>query len=156
MKKIFFGLAMMLAIGTTVNAQQGRQGPRQQERIENFKIAFFTEKLQLTTEESKVFWPLYNQFEKERESLREKYDLRGKRLELMSDAEVKDFVMNQLEMEQEMGKIKKDYVLQFMEVIPVRKVAMMQRIETEFKKQLLKEIRERRQSRTGAQGNRKD
>ncbi len=145
---------MLLAV-SAANAQGGRMTPQQKERVESFKIAFFTEKLQLTPEESKVFWPLFNQFEDEREGLREKYNLRGKKLELMSDAEVKDYVMNQLEMDQEMAKIRKDYVLRFMEVMPIRKVAMLHRVETEFKKKLLKEIRERRQKRSNMQGHNK-
>ncbi len=155
MKKIFFGIALGLLIGSTATAQTGRMGAQQKERIKSFKIAFFTEKLQLTPDESKEFWPLFDQFENEREGLRGKYNLRGKKLELMSDEEVGDFVMNQLEMEQEMVKIRKDYVLRFMKVIPIRKVAMLQRIETEFKKQLLKEIRERRQKRSNMQGHNK-
>lgn len=129
------------------NAQRGNMRAERQEQIDAFKIAFFTEKLQLTTEESKAFWPLFNEFEERQDALQEKYDLRGKRLELLSDDEVKGHIMDQLEMEDELVKLRRDYTMKFMEVLPIRKVAMLQRINREFKKALLEEIRKRRRER---------
>ena len=145
MNKILLGIALVLASFTVANAQQGNMRAARQERIEAFKTAFFTERLQLTQEESKNFWPLFNQFEKQQDNLKDKYDLKRKRLELLSDTEVKEYILNQLEMEDELVKLRKDYIMRFMDVLPVRKVAMLQRIDREFKKELLKEIRERRQ-----------
>lgn len=129
------------------NAQRGNMRAERKEQVEAFKIAFFTEKLQLTAEESKAFWPLFNQFEERQDALQEKYDLRGKKLELLTDDEVKGHIMSQLEMEDELVKLRKDYTMQFMEVLPIRKVAMLQRINREFKKALLEEIRKRRRER---------
>lgn len=131
----------------TANAQRGSMRAERQEQIDAFKIAFFAEKLQLTPEESKAFWPLFNQFEERQDALQEKYELRGKKLELLSDDEVKGHIMSQLEMEDELVKLRKDYTMQFMEVLPIRKVAMLQRINREFKKALLEEIRKRRRER---------
>lgn len=148
MKKIVLAALATLFFITAAQTQPDRMGARQ-ERIEQYKIAFFTEKLQLTPQESKAFWPLFEQFEREQEMLRSKYDLRGKKLELLSDDEVKAYIMDQLEVEHEMAKLRKDYTMEFMEVLPVRKVAMLQRVNREFKKTLLKEMRERRQRRMG-------
>ena len=145
MKKVFLGTALLLLFSLVANAQRGSMRAERQERIEAFKIAFFTEKLQLTPDESKAFWPLFNQYEDRQDALQKKYDLKGKRLELLSDEEVKGHVMKQLEMEDEMVKLRKDYIMQFMDVLPVRKVAMLQRINREFKKALLQEIRKRKQ-----------
>ena len=149
MKNIFFVIALILMSFSTIYAQQGNFRAERQERIEAYRVAFFTEKLQLSPEESKRFWPLFNQFETRQDGLREKYDLKGKRLELLSDAEVKDHILNQLEMEDEMVKLRKDYMMRFMEVLPIRKVAMLQWVDREFKKELRKEIRERRQGKSG-------
>ena len=149
MTKLFLGITLMLVISGMTYAQPGRgkMGERAEERIEAFKIAFFTEKLQLSPEESKTFWPLYNQFENERETLRKKYDLEGKRFELMSDKEVENAIMQHVEMEEQMVKLRRDYVRRFMEILPVRKVAMLQRIDTEFKRTLLEEMKKRREAR---------
>lgn len=136
--------AAVLLFSLTLSAQPGRSREERQEKVEAYKIAFFTEKLQLTPEESKGFWPLFNQFESEREALRERYDQDNARIELMSDKEVEAFLEKGLEMEEQLVKLRKDYLGRFREVLPVRKVALLQRIDKEFKLELLREIRERR------------
>lgn len=147
MKKVFLATAFIFLFGLVAMAQRSEMRAEMQERVEAYKIAYFTEQLALTPDESKVFWPLFNELEQKQEDLREKYDLRGKKLELLSDSEVKDHIMSQLEMEQEAVKIRKEYMLKIMDVLPVRKVAMLQKVNREFKKELLKEMRQRRQNR---------
>ncbi len=136
----------MLAV---VSAALAQPGQRAQEKMEAFKIAFFTERLQLSPDESKAFWPLFNQFENERDALKDKFDLEGQKLELMSDKDVEAAIMQHIEMEEQLVKLRRDYVRRFMEVLPVRKVAMLQRIDTEFKRALLEEIKKRREERQG-------
>ena len=154
MKKLLFGTLLLFAFLAGTYAQPGsRQGPgaaRAQEKIEAYKIAFFTEKLQLTPDESKDFWPLYNQFEDERGELRGKSGINDKRLELMSDNELEDFIMRQLDTEEQQVKLKRDYVNRFMKVLPIRKVALLQRTELQFKRKLLDEMKRRQQNRQGA------
>ena len=146
----------LVVLAITAFAQP--KGQRAQEKIEAFKIGFFTERLQLTPEESKTFWPLFEQFENERDALKEKYDLEGKKLELMSDKEVENAIMQHLEMEDQLVKLRRDYIHRFMDVLPVRKVALLQRIDTEFKRALLEEIKKRRENKQngGGQGPRKN
>lgn len=139
----------MFATVAAVMAQPGQRGERAQEKMEAFKIAFFTERLQLTPDESKAFWPLFNQFENERDALKDKFDLESQKLELMSDKDVEAAIMQHIEMEEQLVKLRRDYVRRFMEVLPVRKVAMLQRIDTEFKRALLEEIKKRREERKG-------
>jgi hypothetical protein len=148
MKKLSFAIVFMLAFVASSMAQKER-GEKAQEKMEAFKIAFFTEKLQLTPEEAKVFWPIYNQFENEREALKDKFDLDGQKLELMSDKDVETAIMQHIEMEEQMVKLRRDNVRRFMEVLPVRKVAMLQRIDNDFKRALLEEIKKRREAKQG-------
>jgi hypothetical protein len=156
MKKLIVTALFLLAVVAANFAQPGQRGERAQEKIEAFRIAFFTEKLQLTPEESKTFWPLYNQFENERETLKNKFDLDGQRFELLSDKDVEAAIMQHIDMEEQMVKLRRDYVRRFMEVLPVRKVAMLQRIDNDFKRALLEEIKKRRENRQdGAPGPRR-
>lgn len=149
MKKLSFAIVFLAAFAMAAQAQPGQRGERVQEKMEAFKIAFFTEKLQLTPDESKVFWPIYNQFENERDALKDKFDLDNQKLELMSDKDVEAAILQHIEMEEQLVKLRRDYVRRFMEVLPVRKVAMLQRIDTEFKRALLEEIKKRREARQG-------
>ncbi len=153
MKKLFFGTMLFLAFTLAAQAQ-GPNKERRQEKIEAYKIAFFTEKLQLTPDESKSFWPLFNKFEDERDAVREKYDLDGKRFELMSDKEVETSVMNFLDGEEQIAKLRREYVLKFKEVLPIRKVAMLQRLDREFKQYLLEELKKRKEERLNGGGRR--
>jgi Spy/CpxP family protein refolding chaperone len=72
MKKIIL-LLTVLVCNFVVNAQQGsgaklgkRHGRMGQmkEKIELYKIQFFTEKLSLTTNEAEQFWPIYEAHKK--------------------------------------------------------------------------------------------
>ena len=151
MKKVFLGTLLLFALAITATAQPGPRGERAKEKIEAYKIGFFTEKLQLTPEESRDFWPLYNQFEDEQEELKDKYGLRGKKLDLMTDSEVEDFVDGQVQMAEDQAKMRRDYVERFKEILPIRKVAKLQQVNREFKQALLKRMREIRQQRQGGQ-----
>ena len=146
MKNLFLGIVVLLAVAASATAQ-----PRKpvQDKMEAYKIAFFTERLQLTPDESKNFWPLFNQFEKERDAIKAGYNLEGKKVELMSDKEVEDFIMQHFEMEEKLVKLRRDYVRRFMEALPIRKVALLQKTDQEFKRHLLEEIQRRRQEGVG-------
>ncbi len=142
MKNLIITSLFILLFGAMGFAQRG-------EKIEAFKIAFFTERLQLTPEESKAFWPIFNQFENERDALKDKFDLDNQKLELMSDKDVEAAITQHLDMEEQMVKLRRDYIRRFKEVLPIRKVAMLQRIDNDFKRALLEEIKKRREARQG-------
>lgn len=158
MKKLLILTILTLTASAALFAQRGAGGEKAQERIESFRIAFFTEKLQLTPEESQAFWPLYNEYENARKELRQKYRLEGKRLELLSDSELEEYIEQQLKMEEEMVKLRREYVYKFKKILPIRKVAMLQKVDNEFKRQLLQELRKRQQNRMnrGQSGNRRN
>lgn len=115
------------------------------DRVEALRIAFFTEKLQLTPEESQNFWPLYNEYQEKEKSIRKSYR-DDKSLELMSDAEAEQLIQNSFEMEEQMLSLKKDYYQKIRKVLPVRKLALLSRIERQFKERLLEEWRSRQQN----------
>lgn len=145
MKNLLFLATLLLGFSFTLTAQANRaQAGKVQDRIQAYRIAFFTEKLNLTPEESKGFWPLYNQLEDDQKALRQKYNLADKKLELLSDAEIESHLMKSLEADEQMVQMRRDYVKRFMQVLPIRKVAMLQQVDNEFKRTLLEELRNRR------------
>src|SRR5258705_11566219 len=70
-KKILF--MSLIAMCTVSMAQPKRmmQGGDRKEEIEAMKVGFLTRRLNLTPEEAKTFWPVYNQFQDELEKIRE-------------------------------------------------------------------------------------
>jgi hypothetical protein len=149
MKKLILTTTLILAVAG-VNLIQAQPRPVE-ERIESLFVAFVTEKLQLTPAESQAFWPVYNEYRDKEKAIKD--DFRpGKELEYMSDAEAEAFVNDGLKREQMLLDLRKDYTQQIKEVLPIRKVAMLMRVEREFKERLLKEIQERRKQRPGGGG----
>jgi hypothetical protein len=112
-----------------------------QDRIRALRVAFITDKLNLTPEESEKFWPVYNQYEAEQKRIRQKYrsDLD---LNTLSDQEVERAVLDRFTMEEELIKVKRDFFLKMKGFMAVRKIALLQRSEQEFNKELLRRIQE--------------
>lgn len=63
MKKTVLILAIFFSGFTTLHAQDDND-PRG-EKIRALKIAFITQKLNLTADEAQKFWPVYNQYDQE-------------------------------------------------------------------------------------------
>ena len=145
MNKIIIALiafCLMAAPGFSQD-EVARQGGQVSERINAKKMAFFIDKLQLTTEEVQNFWPLFTEYEKEQKAVREKYKS-SKAFKFMSDKEAEQHVLNGFKAEEEIIAIKRDYFQKFKGVIPIRKIAMLNRVNRQFKEALLKQMRNRR------------
>jgi hypothetical protein len=61
---------LILLLFSQLQAQPPKPGhrgndPERREQIESMKIAFLTKRLDLTPEEAKKFWPVYNQYSEE-------------------------------------------------------------------------------------------
>ena len=121
------------------------------EKVEAMKIGFITDYLDLSSEEAKEFWPVYNKYQDEMEVLR-----RGRRqnilndqtdLNSMSDSELEKLVDSEIIFHQNELDIQKKFHPQFKKVLPMQKVAKLYRAEEAFKKKLLEMIRERKQER---------
>ena len=113
------------------------------ERIRALRVAFITDKLQLTPEESEKFWPLYNQYEAEQKRIRQRYKV-DLDLNAMSDQEVERSVTDRFELEEQVIKLKRDYFQRMKSFMAVRKIALLLRSEQDFNRELLRRIQEAR------------
>ena len=93
MKKVLFCLTLAIGLLPLLSLAQPPQSRAVEERIQAFRIAFFTEKLELTPEESQAFWPLYNEYQEKERAIRESHR-NDKSLELMSDEEAEKLIQN--------------------------------------------------------------
>ncbi|MBK7408544.1 MAG: hypothetical protein IPL49_02705 [Saprospirales bacterium] len=141
MRKITLGFALIVGFLPLISWGQPRA---MDDRIEALRIAFFTEKLQLTPEESQSFWPLYNEYQDKEKAIRKSYK-NDKSLELMSDAEAEKLIETSFEMEEKTLQLKKEYYGKMRGVLPVRKIALLSRIDRQFKERLLEEWRNRQE-----------
>lgn len=120
------------------------------EKIETLRIAFLTRKLNLTSEEAQKFWPVYNACKSELKSANSalKNLRKGMKdgLEGMTDEEVTKFTDEFVAARKKEADIIEKYHKQFKQVLPIRKVAILYHSEKEFKQELLREMKARREA----------
>lgn len=115
------------------------------DRIESMRVGFITQKLELTSQEAQVFWPVYNDgLERVKKTHKAaKKMLQEQDIEELTDADLEKNIDAALEAEAQEAQIKKETFLKLKKVLPIRKLAKLYKIEIEFKKTLLREVRNR-------------
>lgn len=151
MKKLAMVLFVLASL--PVFAQpKGEVGKAKKEKIEQLKIAYLTKHLELTSEESEKFWPVYNEMTtKLRENNKERMKLSKElkeNLETMKDAEIKTKMDAILNTEQQEVTIKKEYSPKIAAVIGYKKSVKLVSLERQFRQELKKEL-ERRKGENG-------
>lgn len=138
---------MVLIAGPVVLAQNEMRGVRQ-DQIESFKIAFYTKRLDLSSQEAQQFWPVFNAYSAELEGVRKETMQLQQRIRTEyptgSEAEIEDLTDLYIGLKRKEFMITEAYHEKFKTVLPVRKVVLLYKVENDFKKELLKEIRRRR------------
>ncbi|MCK0159910.1 hypothetical protein [Allomuricauda sp. F6463D] len=133
---LFFGTFLMHA-----------QGPVR-DRIKTLKVAFITERINLTSEEAQLFWPIYNEHEETKDNMRKKewaeLQTNISRAQELSNSESEKLLDNILVLQFNKQKAEQDFLSKLRTVIPAKKVLLLIKAEEDFKKQLLRQYRKRR------------
>ena len=137
-------LAGSLWFGLAATAQD--HGDKEQ--IKALKVAFFTEQLGLNSDEAAVFWPLYNEHEKQRQSLREaQRQTIGRQfedLDAVSEADARKALERYLELEEQEEEMDKAFYEKISAEFSAVRTLKLFRAEEEFRRRLLREYRKRR------------
>ncbi len=159
--KLVFFLLFSFLLFEAAAQPPGPMSPEKKEEIESMKVAFLTRKLDLTPEEAKTFWPVYNQFQGELDDVRENHrkqrNAAKEGMDNFSDKEIEKVVDGEIAFRQAELDILKKYNTQFKSVLPMKKVAKLYRAEEDFKRELIQRIQERRKAGTpeGPRGGRR-
>ena len=137
-------ILILLAFLYTTASISAQDFENENEKVQEMRMKFYNEQLQFTEAEKQSFWPLFEQFKKEEQNLKNQFKP-DQRFELMSDAQAEEFILKSLDHEEKLVELKRQYVKKMMEVIPVRKVAMLNRTERQFKYMILNDFRKKRQ-----------
>jgi hypothetical protein len=141
--KNFLIIIFLLASAAAAFSQPGNK----REKMESFKIAYITERLNLKPEQAEKFWPLYNEFHDKRIDLRkEQVKLRTENINNLTstDEELTADLKKLFELKQQELNLEKDFFEKAMKVITVRQVVELHRAEKQFAVDLLKRIQERK------------
>ncbi len=146
MKKIILIILLSFAF-SSLFAQRGNQQINF-EQFKSQKIAFITEKLNLTPKEAQEFWPVYNQFENER------MEIQKKRRELeqktwdenvkMSDQEIIRTTRSIAATFKKEAELSESYNEKFLKILPPQKVLQLYRAENQFRAHMFEQFRRRR------------
>jgi hypothetical protein len=141
MKKILFTLILLCSLSSW--AQESKS-----DKVEALKIAFLTNKLELTSKEAQAFWPLYNEYntkmEKLRKSKKSDFDELKNKGENLSEKELEIFMNEIFATRQKELDLQKEYFEKYSKVLPMKKVALLYQAENQFKRELLRKIKEKK------------
>ena len=139
MKNIWTAM-LLLFIPALLYAQD--RGNRNEE-IESYKIAYLTQKLDLSSGEAKIFWPIYNDWQKELSALRSERNKnvisfrKTEEIEALSDNEIHALITNEINYKQRNLNIEKKYYNRLKSSLPLKVVGKYYRAQETFKKELL-------------------
>ncbi|MBI2967143.1 MAG: hypothetical protein HYY40_04945 [Bacteroidetes bacterium] len=152
----FFSIPAFIAIPVFLygqSVQPGAQPDKKQEQKERMnvqKIAFITNSLQLTPEEAQKFWPVYNEYENNRENLQKSHRDGMQKLKKeptqMTEKDYDAMVEAELSLRQRLLDLKKQYYQKFKTILPASKAVKLFEAEKTFRR----EAAERRQNKAGA------
>lgn len=139
MKKIF-ALILVFSLANMAFSQDFKE---KKEKIKALKVAYITEKLDLTTEEAQKFWPIYNAFDEKQFGLHHfKRRKSMEEIENFSENEAQSLIVEMQKNEDEMYQLRKKYLIDLQKVLPAKKILLLKKTEDEFNRKLLREFRD--------------
>lgn len=139
----------ILLLGTGLWAQEGREHRfERNERVQAARVAYLTERLTLTPEQSAAFWPIFREFETARRTLRKEL-IKSHSVEDLTEAEAKAQLLQQLVVEEKMIALKRDYQPRFLEVLTARQLLLLPKADRDFRKEMLRMLSKRGEGRRG-------
>ncbi len=141
-------IAVVLSLN--VFAQDGAIIQRKRDKIKALKVAFITNELALTPDESAKFWPLYNAFEEKQQEIK-KLKLRryfkhidADSFDKLSDKEASALLEQTESYEEDLYLAKKKFVTSLKSVLSPIKILKLKRAEEDFSRKLLQQYRDKK------------
>jgi hypothetical protein len=147
MKKIIYILTasiLMLTSAMSASAEERFQD-NWKEKIMSEKIAFLTMEMGITPEEAQVFWPVYNQVDKERDEAIRSVFRSYKAVEDAVAAGKGEKELNKLLDEylaalKAQGEVEQKAYKEYAKVLPVEKLAKLYVAEEKFRRQHIRKL----------------
>ncbi len=110
------------------------------------KVAFLTKKLDLTQDEAKKFWPLYDEYwEKKIKILNDRRKLADdfiQNINNITDKEAVDYANRYVESQKRESDLIAEYNKLLLQILPPKKVMLLYQSNYEFKNYLLQKVQE--------------
>lgn len=140
-RSLFLFFLQVFFIGSL--AAQGADAKK--DKLDALKAAFISKKVNFTDKEAVAFWPLYNEMndkmEANRKTFRSQYNA-ATNYNFATDKEAETYLNAELSLKQKEFELYKEYYERFKKILPLKKVAALRRAEEDFKKEIIKSIKE--------------
>ncbi len=143
-RKFWIFFALLLSVLTFSGSASYAQRHNEEEirKIQDAKIAIITNRVNLTPEQSKDFWPIYNEFsEKKRDMHRSMRQLIGGKGEGASDDQAMNNLKEVQELKQKQLELEKQYQARFLTVISAKQLVELYKAERTFNDMLLQRLK---------------
>ena len=141
-------IVSLVLFNATGFAQGKKQCRQHREQIKSERIAFLTEALDLSVKEAQSFWPVYNSYNTNIESLRDKRHseiyLVQNREDEFSEKEYQEFLDNRISIIEDETNLKKKYQQELFKVLSAKKIFLLYKSERDFKRKLIKDFRNKK------------
>jgi hypothetical protein len=139
MKQLTTFLLTIFALTTFAQDEDATpKDPKAREKINAARVAYITERLELTPEEAEKFWPLYREYTQKRQVLRQQFNdakREGQPADKLLDL---DYKIKQQELD-----LERDYSGRLRQTITPQKLMNLRKAEDDFRKLLLQQIQQR-------------
>jgi polyhydroxyalkanoate synthesis regulator phasin len=152
--------SLKITLSLTLSCWMGSALAQTDEHIEKFnreREAYFNEKLGLSETEAKAFWPVYNDFQNRKMKLaedeRNTFRYAHSNAENLSEKELTETLNKIRDLKQQIFDLEQEYYQKRLpEVLTPRKMLNLYKVEWDFRRHLIREIREKGQSGTEDKG----
>ncbi len=143
MKKVIFVFSCLLLLSQVTAFSQDDPMQKGREKIKAARLGLITNRLNLTEEQAKGFWPIFNDYETKRADLRKSIrQLTAESRNLTtSDDKIAANLKEILNLKQKEVDLEKEYQAKFLKVISVRQVSELYKTEQLFNMMLMKKLR---------------
>ncbi len=144
MKKIFIILITLTfcLISTLTFGQYNKNNRKYNDKkIQAEKVAFITERLDLTVEEAQIFWPVYNEYnDKMTQLFTEEHNLYReikRNFETLSEEDLTTKTDRLIVINNEKTELSMEYHEKYKKLLPIKKLALLYQTDKEFRKHLM-------------------
>ena len=151
MKKVYYIIPIVMLFLSTAVFSQSKRTKMSRDKIKAYKIAYITEKLNLTEKEAKDFWPLYNdyhsrtnEFIKERLQKIKKEISKTGSVDNLSEQQASTLMKINLHLEKKKYEYSEAYITNLQKIISDKKILKLQIAEREFRRHMFEKFRKKR------------
>ena len=140
---LFITTILMMSIGAMAQPEGGMD----REKIEQLKIAFLTEELDLSKAEAQQFWPAYNEFDAAKEKIEEQIHTEVKTMkkkESRTSKEVSDSIAKVSGLKKQLIDLESSFYNECLPILGAEKTFTLMGADKNFRKKLAERAHERR------------